>query len=86
MIDMKDMKDKKDDPNETVEQYSICCSNSSVGFIKYSSTLLFAFSIMVFSMVMIAMNPDRDNSIYFSLISGTLGLFTPQPVLLQKKD
>ncbi len=67
--------------NEKSESWKICCSNSSAQFIKFTITAIFCFSIMIFSMLMIVSNPDRDNSIYFSLISSILSLYIPSPSL-----
>ena len=64
--------------NENI-QWSICCSKSSSKFIKFVMTTFFCFSIMIFSMLMISNNPEKDNSIYFSLISSILSLYIPSP-------
>jgi len=40
---------------------------------------------MIFCMIMIVSNPDRDNSIYFSLISSILSLYIPSPTLHDDK-
>ena len=70
---------------EKSESWKICCSNSSSQFIKFAITAIFCFSIMIFSMLMIVSNPDRDNSIYFSLISSILSLYIPSPTLHDDK-
>ena len=54
------------------ENWKICCSNSSSHFIKFFVTFSICFSVMIFSMIQIINNPDKDNSIYFSLISSIL--------------
>jgi hypothetical protein len=61
------------------KQYTICCSRSSVGFIKFSSTFIISLGILIFSFIMIGLNPGRDNTIYFSLISAIMTLFIPSP-------
>ena len=61
------------------KQYKICCSRSSVGFIKFSSTFIISLGILIFSFIMIGLNPGRDNTIYFSLISAIMTLFIPSP-------
>jgi hypothetical protein len=66
---------------EKNESWKICCSNSSSQFIKFTITALVCFSVMIFSMFMISNNPDKDNSIYFSLISSILSLYIPSPAL-----
>ena len=70
---------------EKSESWKICCSNSSATFIKFTITAIFCFSIMIFCMIMIVSNPDRDNSIYFSLISSILSLYIPSPTLHDDK-
>ena len=67
------------------ESWRICCSNSSSQFIKFTITALVCFSVMIFSMYMISSNPEKDNSIYFSLISSILSLYIPSPILHDDK-
>lgn len=81
-MDIKE--NKTDDTNETKEEYNICCSKSSVGFIKFSTQFLISVSVLFFCMSMIILYPDRDNSIYFSLISGIVSLYIPPPNLNHK--
>ena len=73
-------------PNESKEVYDTCCSKTSVGFVKYFSTLLISFSILIFCFVQIARNEDDDNTIYFSLISAIMTLFFPAPSLVQSSS
>ena len=61
------------------KQYTICCSHSSVGFIKYSSAFIISLGILTFSFIMIGMHPSNDNTIYFSLISAIMTLFINPP-------
>jgi hypothetical protein len=74
--------DEKIDP--TVE-YQICCSHSSKEFIKFSSAFIISFSIMIFSFIMIGLDPTRDNTIYFSLISAIMTLFVNPPNIHEQK-
>ena len=67
------------------ENWKICCSNSSSHFIKFFITFSICFSVMIFSMGQIIQNPDKDNSIYFSLISSILALYMDAPKLEQTK-
>ncbi|MEI7669756.1 MAG: hypothetical protein WCJ33_06720 [Pseudomonadota bacterium] len=66
---------------EKNESWNICCSKSSSQFIKFTITAIVCFSVMIFSMLMISNNPEKDNSIYFSLISSILSLYIPSPAL-----
>lgn len=77
------MLDSKDIDNNT--EYQICCSHSSKEFIKFSSAFIISFSIMIFSFVMIGLNPTRDNTIYFSLISAIMTLFVNPPSIQEQK-
>ena len=70
---------------EKNDSWKICCSNSSSQFIKFTITAIDCFSIMIFSMYMISSNPEKDNSIYFSLISSILSLYIPSPTLHDDK-
>ncbi len=74
----------KEDIFETKEEYNICCSRSSVGFIKFSTQFIISLSVLFFSMSLIILYPDRDNSIYFSLISGIVSLYIPPPNINHK--
>lgn len=71
----------KMDVNESKETYDVCCSKSSVGFVKYISTFIITIAILLFSMIQIATNPQENNTIFFSLISSILTLYIPSPVL-----
>ena len=76
---MDTKEDKKIDISEEDKQYTICCSHSSVGFIKYSSAFIISIGILTFSFIMIGMHPEADNTIYFSLISAIMTLFINPP-------
>ena len=73
--------DQKIDINEASESYDICCSHSSVGFIKYIAMFSITLAILIFSMIQIATNSSDNNTIYFSLISSIMTLYIPSPVL-----
>jgi NADH:ubiquinone oxidoreductase subunit 2 (subunit N) len=71
----------EDDVHEDDVQWRICCSHSSKSFIKYVVTVIMSIIVLVFSIYMIATNPENDNSIYFSLLSTIIGMYMPQPTL-----
>jgi len=71
----------EDDVHEDDVQWRICCSHSSKSFIKYVVTVIMSIIVLVFSIYMIATNPENDNSIYFSLMSSILTLYIPAPSL-----
>lgn len=67
--------------NKKLEQdWSGCCSKTNKDFLKYITQIGFGASVMIFSMAQIARGVDNQE-IYFSLLSGTLGLFLPHPSL-----
>ena len=70
-----------DNVHEDDVQWRICCSHSSKSFIKYVVTVIMSIIVLVFSIYMIATNPENDNSIYFSLMSSIIGMYMPQPTL-----
>lgn len=70
--------------NETEDdqiEWSICCSKSSKAFIKYVSTVMMSVIVLIFCIVMVALNPDDDNTIYFSLISSIISLYINPPTI-----
>lgn len=73
------------DTEEDDIQWQVCCSHSSKSFIKYVVTVIVSIIILCFSIFMIAVNPDNDNSIYFSLLSSIMVLYVPAPTLDNKK-
>jgi hypothetical protein len=55
-----------------------CCSKTNKHYLKYMVQIAMGGSVMLFCMVQIAIGSDNPE-IYFSLLSGTLGLFLPHP-------
>ena len=76
--DIKTLINKED--NE-FREYNICCSKSSVGAIHFFSQLTICIFVLLFSFLQIFINPEKDNSIYFSLISSILSLFIQPPAI-----
>jgi hypothetical protein len=60
------------------EEWSGCCSRTNRHFIKYLTQCIFGGCVIVFSMVQLIREVDNPE-IYFSMLSGTLGLFLPHP-------
>jgi hypothetical protein len=61
-------------------QWKLCCSNTSPEFMKFLVQVIFGAAICGFAMIMIATNKSGgNNEIYFSMLSGTVGLFLPHP-------
>jgi hypothetical protein len=61
------------------DEWSGCCSKSNKEFVKYITQIGFGASVVIFSMVQISRDDVESREIYFSLLSGTLGLFLPHP-------
>ena len=70
-----------DNDIDTSKEWSTCCSNSSVNFIKYITTVSMSVIVLIFCIVMIYSNPQNDNSIYFSLLSSIISIYIPNPTL-----
>lgn len=60
------------------DEWSGCCSKTNKHFLKYITQITMGGSVMVFCMAQIALGAENPE-IYFSLLSGTLGLFLPHP-------
>lgn len=80
-MDNKDIAVQVEPIHEDDVEWKICCSHSSKSFIKYVVTVIMSIIVLVFSIYMIATNPESDNSIYFSLVSSILTLYIPAPTL-----
>ena len=80
-MDNKDIAVQVEPIHEDDVEWKICCSHSSKSFIKYVVTVIMSIIVLVFSIYMIATNPESDNSIYFSLVSTIIGMYMPQPTL-----
>jgi len=65
------------DPAETWKCGSCSLSNDHV---KYIVQVSFGFLIIAFSMVQIVRD-DGDTTVYYSMLSGTMGLFLPAPTI-----
>ena len=76
---------KKIENDQLREEWSGCCSRSNKEFVKYITQIGFGASVMIFSMVQISRAEVESKEIYFSLLSGTLGLFLPHPQMKSEK-
>jgi hypothetical protein len=76
---------KKIENEQLREEWSGCCSKSNKEFVKYITQIGFGASVMIFSMVQISRADVESKEIYFSLLSGTLGLFLPHPQMKSEK-
>jgi len=64
------------DPNE---EWGGCCSKSDSHFVKYMAQLGISFTVLALCITMIIINRGERCEVYFSLISGIVGLYSPQP-------
>jgi hypothetical protein len=72
-------REKKRIENKKLEdEWAGCCQKTNKHYLKFVSQIAMGSSVMIFSMVQIARGSDNAE-IYFSLLSGTLGLFLPHP-------
>jgi hypothetical protein len=60
------------------EEWQGCCSKTNKHYLKFLIQISMGSTVMLFSMVQIAIEAPNPE-IYFSLLSGTLGLFLPHP-------
>ena len=73
--------ENKESTDDDHVEWDICCSKSSKAFIKYVSTVMMSVIVLIFCIVMVALHPDSDNTIYFSLISSIISLYINPPTL-----
>lgn len=64
---------------EPVDDWVICCSNSSSRFIKYLVQVIVSMTILAFAIAMIA--TGHDDAVYWSLVTLIVGVFVPSPSL-----
>ena len=55
------------------------CGRCSGGLVRYLGQMICCASVLAFSFVQIGRNPNGENSVYFSLMSGILGYVLPAP-------
>jgi len=55
-----------------------CCSKTDKHYLKFIIQIAMGSSVMLFSMIQIVRGAESPE-IYFSMLSGTLGLFLPHP-------
>ncbi len=77
--------DVKDEPIDDAVEWDTCCSHSSREFVKYIITVSISMIVLIFCLFMIAVNPNDDNSIYFSLLSSIITLYVPSPQINKKQ-
>ena len=66
-------------------QWSGCCSKTDKHYLKFITQIAMGSAVMIFSMAQIIRGVDNIE-IYFSLLSGTLGIFMPRPAIGRDAD
>ena len=66
--------DERKDP----ARWESCCFAVDRDAVKFITQVMFGVSVVVFSMFQIVMEAPNPE-IYFSLLSGTVGVFLPHP-------
>ena len=61
------------------EEWEGCCSKSDSHFVKYMAQLFISLTVLFFCIAMIIIKDGDKCDIYFSLISGIIGIYSPQP-------
>jgi hypothetical protein len=77
-IDSPSQEKKRIENQHLKDEWVGCCSRTDKHYLKYLVQIGMGSSVMIFSMIMIALDA-KHQEIYFSMISGTLGLFLPHP-------
>ena len=73
------------DKNENVsERWGMCCSSVYKSEVVFFVQILFLFTILIFSIVQIALKA-QNLEIYFSLISSIIGILIPQPKMTKNE-
>lgn len=73
------------DKNENgSERWGMCCSSVYKAEVVFFVQILFLFTILIFSIVQIALKA-QNLEIYFSLISSIIGILIPQPKMTKNE-
>ena len=63
---------------ENDPEWNMCCSYVHKSELTFFTQIIFLFTILIFSIIQIANNTD-NKEMYFSLITGIMGIITPSP-------
>ena len=61
------------------EEWQGCCSKSDSQFVKYMAQLFISLTVLFFCIAIIIIKKGDQCEVYFSLISGIEGIYSPQP-------
>ena len=81
-VDVKKASTDIDTNNTLSDEWKICCSGTNRNFVRYCVQVCFGASVVIFSMAQImSAEQTEQTEIYFSLISGTVSYFLPNPTI-----
>ena len=73
-----------EDRNLHEDSWKCCCGEFTNDHVKYMVQIGFGGAVMLFSMAQIIRN-EGDTTVYYSMLSGTMGLFLPSPSMAATK-
>lgn len=71
---------------EPNEEWSGCCSKTDSHFIKYMAQLFISLTVLFFCISIIIIRNGERCDIYFSLMSGIVGLYSPSPTFGKRSN
>ena len=74
-----ELESKRAEQEGKKDSWDAGCGRCSGGLVRYLGQMVCCSAVLVFSFVQISRNPDGENSVYFSLMSGILGYVLPAP-------
>jgi hypothetical protein len=74
-----ELESKRAELESKKDSWDAGCGRCSGGLVRYLGQMVCCGAVLVFSFVQISKNPDKENSVYFSLMSGILGYVLPAP-------
>ncbi len=74
-----ELESKRAELESKKDSWDAGCGRCSGGLVRYLGQMVCCGAVLVFSFVQISRNPDKENSVYFSLMSGILGYVLPAP-------
>lgn len=66
------------------QEIDLCCSNTPWYVVKYFVLVSISVVILTFCIYNIIAHPADNNTVYFSLISMIIGIFSPSPSSAKK--
>jgi hypothetical protein len=76
---------KKIENDKLRDEWVGCCSRTDKHLIKFIAQVAMGSCVIIFGMIQIIRDVENKN-VYFSMISGTLGIFLPRPAIGNDAD